>query len=68
MTPGSLRQLKELERRFRELGDGEKAVMELVVKELLNKQIAGEFGVSEITLKVRRRQVMLKMWSMIAAR
>lgn len=42
--------------------------MELVVKELLNKQIAGEFGVSEITLKVRRRQVMLKMWSMIAAR
>lgn len=53
--------MQELERRFRELSDGEKAVMALVVKGLLNKQIAGELGVSEITVKVRRRQVLLKM-------
>ncbi|HEX7853706.1 MAG TPA: response regulator [Sphingobium sp.] len=51
----------ELERRLMDLNDGEKAVMALVVKGLLNKQIAGELGVSEITIKVRRRQVMLKM-------
>lgn len=50
-----------LKRRFDALADGEKAVMVRVVKGLLNKQIAGELGVSEITVKVRRRQVMLKM-------
>lgn len=35
--------------------------MELVVQGLLNKQIAGELDVSEITVKVRRSQVMHKM-------
>lgn len=47
--------------RYNELTAGERAVMESVVKGLLNKQIAGLLGVSEITVKVRRRQVMLKM-------
>lgn len=55
------RHLQELTDRFAGLVDGEKAVMRLVVKGLLNKQIAGDLGVSEITVKVRRRQVMLKM-------
>jgi FixJ family two-component response regulator len=55
------RQIQGLERRFNDLTDGERAVMALVVKGLLNKQIAGELGVSEITVKVRRRQAMLKM-------
>lgn len=50
-----------LKRRFDALAEGEKAVMARVVKGLLNKQIAGELGVSEITVKVRRRQAMLKM-------
>lgn len=51
----------DLARRFGDLNEGEKAVMQLVVEGLLNKQIAGTLGVSEITVKVRRRQVMLKM-------
>ena len=32
-----------------------------MVQGLLNKQIAAELGVSEITVKVRRAQVMKKM-------
>jgi FixJ family two-component response regulator len=55
------RRLQDLERRFNRLANGEKAVMVLVVQGLLNKQIAGDLGVSEITVKVRRRQAMLKM-------
>lgn len=47
--------------RYRTLNAGERAVMALVVKGLLNKQVAGFLEVSEITVKVRRRQVMLKM-------
>ncbi|PZM09972.1 response regulator transcription factor [Rhizobium tubonense] len=43
------------------LTPGERVVMELVVQGLLNKQIAGDLGVSEITVKVRRSQVMRKM-------
>ena len=35
--------------------------MSLVVAGRLNKQIAGELGVSEMTIKMHRRQVMRKM-------
>lgn len=35
--------------------------MALVVSAVLNKQIAGQLGTSEITVKIRRRQVMSKM-------
>lgn len=51
----------ELRRRYSSLSDGEREVMDLVVKGLLNKQIAGKLEVSEITVKVRRGQVMRKM-------
>lgn len=54
-------EITTLQARHRDLTSGERAVMESVVKGLLNKQIAGLLGVSEITVKVRRRQVMLKM-------
>jgi FixJ family two-component response regulator len=39
----------------------EREVMALVVTGRLNKQIAGDIGVSEITVKVHRGQVMRKM-------
>lgn len=43
------------------LNDGERAVMNLVVAGLLNKQIAAELSLSEVTIKVRRGHVMRKM-------
>lgn len=39
----------------------ERQVMELVVSGLLNKQIGGELGISEITVKAHRGKVMQKM-------
>lgn len=52
---------EELRRRYASLNDGERQVMDLVVKGLLNKQIAGMLDVSEITIKVRRSRVMRKI-------
>lgn len=39
----------------------EREVMSLVVSGLLNKQVGGELGISEITVKAHRGQVMQKM-------
>jgi FixJ family two-component response regulator len=39
----------------------ERQVMALVVAGLLNKQVGGELGISEITVKAHRRHVMQKM-------
>ncbi|OZI31187.1 DNA-binding response regulator [Bordetella genomosp. 10] len=47
--------------RWHTLTEGEQAVMERVVRGMLNKQIAAELDVSEITVKVRRGRVMRKM-------
>ena len=46
---------------FDTLTPRERDVMALVVGGRLNKQIAAELGLSEITVKVHRRSVMLKM-------
>ncbi|HEV3115160.1 MAG TPA: response regulator transcription factor [Candidatus Binataceae bacterium] len=50
-----------LRQRFDALTSREREVMGLVVAGLLNKQIAGELGTSEVTVKIHRGQVMKKM-------
>jgi FixJ family two-component response regulator len=52
---------QSLRRRFASLTQREREVMALVVTGLLNKQIAGELGTSETTVKIHRHQVMEKM-------
>ena len=51
----------ELRNRYNSLTPRETEVFALVVKGLLNKQIALQLGTSEITVKLHRRQVMEKM-------
>jgi FixJ family two-component response regulator len=51
----------KLRDRFEGLTSREREVMRLVVTGLLNKQVAGELGISEITVKLHRAQVMKKM-------
>ncbi len=51
----------ELRSRYETLTPREQEVMALVVRGLLNKQIAGELGTSEATVKLHRGRVMHKM-------
>jgi FixJ family two-component response regulator len=53
--------LLELQGRYRLLTPRERQVFGLVVRGLLNKQIAGELGTAEKTVKIHRGQVMRKM-------
>jgi len=50
-----------LQARWESLSPGEQDVMRLVAQGLLNKQIAAQLELSEITVKVRRGHVMRKM-------
>ena len=50
-----------LKNRYQSLTPREREVMALVVSGLLNKQVGGELGISEITVKAHRGQVMRKM-------
>lgn len=53
--------LGALQQRWDTLNTGEREVVAGVVRGRLNKQIAADLGVSEITVKVRRAQLMRKM-------
>jgi FixJ family two-component response regulator len=51
-------EIQELHSRFASLSPREREVMVRVVAGLLNKQIGGELGTSEATVKIHRHQVM----------
>jgi FixJ family two-component response regulator len=54
-------ELQALRDRHASLSRREREVMALVVSGLLNKQVGGELGISEITVKAHRGRVMEKM-------
>jgi len=55
------REVGEIRRRFALLTAREREVIAFVVKGALNKQAAAELGVSEMTVKVHRHNIMQKM-------
>jgi FixJ family two-component response regulator len=54
-------QKQTLQRSYASLSPRERQVMALVSSGLLNKQVGGQLGISEITVKAHRGQVMQKM-------
>jgi FixJ family two-component response regulator len=54
-------EMRALRNCYASLTPREREVMALVVSGLLNKQVGGELGISEITVKAHRGQVMRKM-------
>ena len=54
-------ELQGLRDRYASLSLRERQVLALVVRGLLNKQVGGELGISEITVKAHRGRVMQKM-------
>lgn len=54
-------ELSMLRSRYDTLTAREREVMALVTRGLMNKQVAGELGLSEITIKIHRAHVMTKM-------
>jgi FixJ family two-component response regulator len=54
-------EMRDLRGCYASLTPREQQVMRLVVSGLLNKQVGGELGISEITVKAHRGQVMHKM-------
>ncbi|HET7085426.1 MAG TPA: response regulator [Rhizomicrobium sp.] len=58
---GTKAALQTLRDRYASLSRREREVMALVVSGLLNKQVGGRLGISEITVKAHRGRVMEKM-------
>lgn len=55
------REMQTLRDNFASLSQREQEVMALVVMGTLNKQVAGDSGISEITVKAYRGRMMQKM-------
>lgn len=53
--------MQDLRRRYNSLSPRERQVIAVVVAGLMNKQAAAEIGVSEVTLKVHRHNIMKKL-------
>jgi RNA polymerase sigma factor (sigma-70 family) len=54
-------QVHSLQSRYEALSDRERQVMKLVCTGLMNKQVAAQLGVSEVTVKVHRHNLMKKL-------
>jgi FixJ family two-component response regulator len=54
-------EMRSLRERYATLSTREREVMDLVATGLLNKQVGGELGISEITVKAHRGKMMRKM-------
>jgi FixJ family two-component response regulator len=61
MALGEVAGLQVLQDRYASLSGREREVMALVVSGLMNKQVGGKLGISEITVKAHRGKVMQKM-------
>jgi FixJ family two-component response regulator len=53
--------MQELRANYDSLSQREREVLRLVVAGLMNKQAAAEIGISEVTLKVHRHNIMKKL-------
>jgi FixJ family two-component response regulator len=53
--------VRDLRERYNHLTDREREILPLITIGLLNKQIAAQVGLSEVTVKVHRRKLMTKM-------
>ena len=58
---GAAADMQVLQGRYASLSGREREVMALVVCGLMNKQVGGDLGISEITVKAHRGRVMRKM-------
>jgi len=54
-------QIQDLRSRFDALSGREQEVMSLVAVGLMNKQVAAEIGIVEVTVKVHRHNIMKKL-------
>jgi FixJ family two-component response regulator len=61
VTLGTETETRSLRDRYEALSNREREVMDLIVAGKLNKQVGGELGISEITVKGHRGRVMHKM-------
>jgi len=60
-TRAQRKRMEALRERHERLSPRERQVMCLVVSGLLNKQVASELGISEVTVEIHRSRVMQKM-------